>query len=415
MSSLFRPEVTRYAERQRFGRIVLIRPLSFAYLTAAATGLVAIGLAYLAIGEYAKKAPVSGVLVPAAGAIRVAAPQSGTLLDRAAEGHHVEAGEEIARVGDSRRTGDGEPFAQQLDSLSDRRRQELVRQREALVAGAAREAQGLARRLAMLEAEREEALREGLRLEERRAFVDRRVERAASLAAKGFVSPAQAQAAEEERLEHRSREGAARRGLLVLEREVDGLRAALDEAAQRHRAQLAALDAQRAALDQERLERALAADATVVAPAAGHVAATLAEPGQPVAAGATILTLLPADSPLEAHLHAPSRAIGFVRAGQEVRLRFPAFPYQKFGSHRGRVTAVSRTALSPAELGYGPADGPREPLYRIRVALDGQSVRAYGRPEPLQAGMRVEADVLLDRRRLIEWVFEPLASLAGRA
>jgi membrane fusion protein len=29
--------------------------------------------------------------------------------------------------------------------------------------------------------------------------------------------------------------------------------------------------------------------------------------------------------------------------------------------------------------------------------------------------MQVEADVLLDRRRLIEWVFEPVFSLAGRA
>ena len=57
----------------------------------------------------------------------------------------------------------------------------------------------------------------------------------------------------------------------------------------------------------------------------------------------------------------------------------------------------------------------REPLYRIKVALASQTVAAYGRAEPLQAGMEVQADVLLDRRRLIEWVFEPLLSLAGRA
>ena len=28
--------------------------------------------------------------------------------------------------------------------------------------------------------------------------------------------------------------------------------------------------------------------------------------------------------------------------------------------------------------------------------------------------MQVEADILLDRRRLIEWIFEPLISLSGR-
>ena len=144
------------------------------------------------------------------------------------------------------------------------------------------------------------------------------------------------------------------------------------------------------------------------------MAALLVEPGQLVGSGANLLTLLPEGSPLEAHLFAPSRAIGFIRAGQDVLLRYPAFPYQKFGIHRARVVSVSRSAVSPAELGFTPPDGSREPLYRIKVALATQSVAAYGRAEPLQAGMQVEADVLLDRRHLIEWVFEPLFSLSGR-
>jgi membrane fusion protein len=75
---------------------------------------------------------------------------------------------------------------------------------------------------------------------------------------------------------------------------------------------------------------------------------------------------------------------------------------------------VSRNPLPAAEMGFTPVDGTREPLYRIKVALDGQTVSAYGRAEALQPGMQVEADILLDRRRLIEWIFEPLLSLAGR-
>jgi membrane fusion protein len=53
-------------------------------------------------------------------------------------------------------------------------------------------------------------------------------------------------------------------------------------------------------------------------------------------------------------------------------------------------------------------------LYRITVALDQQSVQAYGQPQALSPGMAVDADVLLDRRRLIEWLFEPVLGLAGR-
>ena len=85
----------------------------------------------------------------------------------------------------------------------------------------------------------------------------------------------------------------------------------------------------------------------------------------------------------------------------------------------GRATetllAISRSAVTPGELGFAPADGSREPLYRIKVDLPAQTIDAYGRPEPLKVGMQVEADILLDRRRLIEWIFEPLLSLSGRA
>jgi membrane fusion protein len=145
------------------------------------------------------------------------------------------------------------------------------------------------------------------------------------------------------------------------------------------------------------------------------VAALLVEPGQTVAPGTTLATIIPAPAALEAHLYAPSRAIGFVREGQAVLLRYVAFPHQKFGAHLGRIAAIARNPLSPGELGFAPPDGSREPLYRIKVALPSQSVDAYGRAEPLQPGMLVEADIQLDRRVLLEWIFEPLLSLAGRA
>jgi membrane fusion protein len=140
----------------------------------------------------------------------------------------------------------------------------------------------------------------------------------------------------------------------------------------------------------------------------------LVEPGQMVVAGMPLATLIPEGSRLEVHLFAASRSIGFVRAGQEVLVRYLAYPHQKFGAYRARVLAVSRNAMAAGELGFVPPDGSREPLYRIKAALESQSVLAYGRPQPLQAGMQVEADILLDRRRLIEWIFEPLLSLAGR-
>jgi membrane fusion protein len=101
-----------------------------------------------------------------------------------------------------------------------------------------------------------------------------------------------------------------------------------------------------------------------------------------------------------------------VQAGQAVRLRYEAFPYQKFGQQIGHVTQVSRAPLTAGELAALalPAVGAGgEPLFRITVALD-----ALPAGMQLAAGMRMQADVLLERRRLVEWLFEPLLGLRHR-
>lgn len=412
----FREEVGREQARSSMGSIVLIRPLSFALLTAAALSLAAVVLAYLVLAEYAKKAPLAGTLVPASGAIRVVAQQAGLVRDRRVrEGEKVAAGEALLRLVDARATpGDGLVGSATV-ALAARRIAQVRRQRDETRAASRAEQAAIAGRIAGLEAELLELGGEIEAVASRETLSRRSLARLEELGRRGFASPAQHQQKEEEALDLRSRRHASARARLALEREIAGLRAAAAETRARSLAQLSALDGQVAALDQERIERRAQAEAVVNAPAAGTVAAILVEPGQVVASGATLLTLLPEGSPLQAHLFAPSRSVGFIRAGQEVLLRYPAFPFQKFGSHRARVLSVSRTAIAPAELGFAPSDGSREPLYRVKVALDAQTVAAYGRAEPLQAGMQVEADVLLDRRRLIEWVFEPVFSLAGRA
>ena len=145
------------------------------------------------------------------------------------------------------------------------------------------------------------------------------------------------------------------------------------------------------------------------------MATQLVKAGQAVQAGQPLMSVLPTDSPLQAELLVPSRAIGFIAPGDAVLLRYQAYPYQKFGHQRGKVSRISRSALSSGELGalVGKA-GQGEPFYRITVKLARQAITAYGKPEALKPGMLLEADVLGEKRRLIEWVFEPLYSLRGK-
>ncbi|MCK6428581.1 MAG: HlyD family efflux transporter periplasmic adaptor subunit, partial [Burkholderiaceae bacterium] len=123
-------------------------------------------------------------------------------------------------------------------------------------------------------------------------------------------------------------------------------------------------------------------------------------------------TVLPKGSGLQAQLLVPTRAVGFVQPGNEVVMRYEAFPFQRFGQYRGTVQAVSRTVWTPGEK-VGPMT-VREPAYRVDVALERQTVSAGGQEIALRPGMLVNADILLEKRTVLEWIFEPVLELKGR-
>ena len=129
--------------------------------------------------------------------------------------------------------------------------------------------------------------------------------------------------------------------------------------------------------------------------------------GQTVAPQSVIAVVTPEGSTLEAELYVPSRSAGFITEGQEVQLMYQAFPYQKFGTAKGRVRSVSRTVLAPAEVAI-PGLEIQEPVFRVKVNMESDMVRAYGQDIPVQPGMLLSASIVIDRRTLFEWLLDPL-------
>jgi membrane fusion protein len=165
------------------------------------------------------------------------------------------------------------------------------------------------------------------------------------------------------------------------------------------------------------------------APEAGVVTAIIGHPGQVVSTGSPMLKLVPQPAIMHVELLAPSSAIGFIRQGDRVLLRYSAFPYQKFGEYWGTVVTVSDAALTPEEVqsllsgaqpttqGMPAGVAPTKqtgPFYRVIVEPDSQFASVYGEERKLPASMRVQAYALLDRRPLYQWMLEPLYE-TGRA
>lgn len=412
--TLFRPQALEAQRQQWLGHVQLVRPLSLSLLT---TGVVAVALAliaFLSFAQYTRKATAAGVLVPDRGLIRLVPAAAGTVLERrVTEGQAVRAGEVLFVVGVDRPLLDPDAQAQVQRSLVERRRslqssarqeQDLVRTRQS----------SLQRRLQALELELAQVDAEAALQQQRRALAEQALARLESLQSQQFISAAQVQAKNEEVLGLRAAAQALSRQRAALGRERAELEGEMRTLPLAAGSTAGGIERDLALLSREAAEQDGERRLVVRAPQAGTVSAVLAEPGQSVTPASALASLVPEGAALQAHLFAPSSAVGFVRPEQPVRLRFQAFPFQKFGQQPGHVVQVSRTPLAASELAAlslpaVAADG--EPMFRIAVALDAAPDRDT---MPLAAGMRLEADVLLERRRLIEWLFEPLLSLGGR-
>ena len=418
MTSLFRREVLENRQRDWLGSIQLIRPVSLAVLTTCVVSATAALGAYLALGEYTRKARVSGVLVPDQGVIRLMAPQGALVLEsHATEGIAVKRGDVlyVLAVGQATLSGDTQAVVQASLAARERSLQGAARQHSSL-----EQAQLLAinRQLEDMRRELDSIAVEADLQRQRLALAQQALARFESLRSENFVSSAQVQTKAEEVLGLKAGLQGLERQRSVHLREAAGLEAQRRELPLRSQAQRGEIDRDLALLSQQSAENEARQRIVVRAPQDGVVTGVLAVAGQTVTPGIAMASLLPAGARLQAQLFAPSSAIGFVRPDQKVQLRYQAFPYQKFGHQSGAVIQVSRAPLQATELAALPlqaaAGGNAEPLYRITVQLDQQSVAAYGQTQPLSPGMQLEADVLLDKRRLIEWLFEPVLGIAGR-
>lgn len=413
MHGLFRKEAIAYATRRLAGDVVLASSLSSQLLAGLMFAVVIGGATFAATASYARKETVAGWLTPQAGMIRLAARQGGIVSSvHVREGDRVVVGQPIATLNLSSALEGGDSFAALSRSLDAQGSAAQSRAAAAQAALGAEQRQMIARRAAISRELAETRRRIGLQ-GERLALARAEVTRAETMAAQGFLPRRELEARRSAALQVEQEASTLSSQALGYEREIGEVNArlaAIPIDLQSARAEAAST---RAGLDQQATQTEAQGRYVVVATVAGRVAALPVYAGQTVAPGAAVAVLTAGDSALEAELYAPSRAAGFVREGQEVRLLYQAFPYQKFGTGQGVVTSVSRTVLAPAEVSI-PGLQVQEPVFRVRVKLAKDSVAAYGENLPLQPGMLLSADVVIDRRSLLEWLLDPLFAAGKR-
>lgn len=412
----FRHEVSQARRADWLGEVLLVAPMRRWIIAAISLSLGTFIICFLFLAHYTRRGTVSGMLVPDTGLMNVVAVAPGTLVGmRVHVGQRVKANDVLLEISSDRDSAS-------LGSAGGRVAAELERQRAGLESDLANQRQLSADRLVAIDDRLRSLRAQSADIDAQIVMQQRLVksnadllEKIRPLATPGYISGTQLQQQETTLLDAQSRLRDLMRQRSALGQDID---AAASERAQLPMQSLAARnETERSLADVGQAIARNEADRGVVlrAPHDGVVSALLSHPGQPVTAGQTLLTILPDGASLVARLLVPSRDIGFIETKHRVVLRYQAFPYQKFGLQYGQVAEVSRSALSPSEVGAIADLKTDEPMYAVQVRLDRQAIVVAGHDEGLLPGMALDADILMERRRLVEWVFEPLFGAARRA
>jgi membrane fusion protein len=185
-------------------------------------------------------------------------------------------------------------------------------------------------------------------------------------------------------------------------------RRSIAESASTAQAQSVAVQAQRTQLAQQTAQFDAVKGYALTSPVAGRVTALTARTGAPASQGEALMVIVPAGGRTRVELYVPTSAAGFLRSGQDVRLAVDAFPYEQFGTVDARITYIANAPVARQTV------AGVIPTYLVNAELTDPFVRAFGRKQPLVAGMTLAARIITRRQTLLEWLFQPLFAVARR-
>ncbi len=415
--SLFRKEAVTHQSQRLAGSISLAQPLSINF-TVSALAIVAICIiAFLFSAQYSRKETVRGFLKPNKGVIKTFAQQGGTVENLyVKEGDSVVKGQTIASVIIRNNTLEGQDVnAQMAEHL---RTQEALLNDEIaqLHSLQAQEINNLHVQLASIKQQTTVTQSQLHIAKEKLTLLNEQQNKFKQLNQQGYLSNLDKDRQHHALLEAKQEIQNLQRTLLQQQTNSTDISFKSASIPEHYTLKINQLKRQLADVKRQLTQVSIRHKYTVTASHDGTVTAIQVVEGETISANRAqvnpILLILPKESELIAELLLPTRSAGFVQVGNNTRLRFDAFPYQRFGFVESEVVMMDKAVTSPQETQL-PINF-KEPVYRIKAKLNKQQIQAFGKAYNLKSGMLLEADIMLENRSLMEWLLAPLYSLKGR-
>ncbi len=144
----------------------------------------------------------------------------------------------------------------------------------------------------------------------------------------------------------------------------------------------------------------------IIAPVSGVVTdLTSTQQGDKVQANSPLGSIAPSGSRAVVKVEIAENDRAFLHEGLPVKLKFNAFPYQRYGAIDGTLEYVS-----PATK---PSSQTHQPVYEARVSLERDYYEVAETKYPLRYGMIATVEIVVRERRLIDLALDPFRQVGG--
>ena len=124
-----------------------------------------------------------------------------------------------------------------------------------------------------------------------------------------------------------------------------------------------------------------------------------------------LMNILPLHADLMAELFIPVSQAGFLHQNDNVIIRYDAFPYARFGTSNAIIQSISRSVETDEDEKKPIRIG--QPYYKVSALLAHQGIQVYGKERAIQQGMTLTAVIVGARRKVWQWMIDPLYSFYG--
>jgi membrane fusion protein len=407
---LFREEAMDAQSAYSLGSVQVHKLPYSSGLTILFVSLIAAIFAYTCLGEYTRKSSVAGILIPQLGVPAIHAELNGVIEELyVKEGDAVGVGDPLALIQTQLSSNDikniGETIATSLHEQKRLAESEVTIIRKQIQ----HTVQSSEKSLVQLDDELKNLQLELSMASEQVSVQDELYQTYLKLYGKNYLGKLDLQRAHKDLLAVKMSKTQLEQRILSSRREIDRAKQAREASQLQFEERLVSLNQKMADYDRQITYQKSGNNRLLTSPIAGYVTNMIAYPSQPVSEKQVLMNIIPQHLQLYANLFIPTDSAGFVKKDQTVRLKIAAFPYQKYGTFSGRIISVSKTVLPSAE---NDAEGGGRYLAQV-VVIDHQ-LQINNDTFELKSGMQLQADIEVDTRKIIEWVFEPLLGLVKR-